>query len=83
MTPSRHAKALFQRILRTRTGPAQVSMLHRSCSASSASIMGVLDCSWQLDGKGVLQATQQALKVCPLLVTAALQVSLAISAWGK
>lgn len=52
-------------------------------AANYVSVMGVLDRSWQLDGKGVMQAMQQAPKVCPLLVTTALQVSLATSAWGK
>ena len=86
MTPSRHVKALFERILRTRTGSTQVSTLQQSCSPDyshiSISIMGVLDRSWQLHGKGILQATQQAHKTCPLLVSA-LPVSLATNAWGK
>lgn len=37
MTPSRHSKALFQCILRSRTGPAQVSAFHRSCKTCRSS----------------------------------------------
>lgn len=80
MTPGRHSTALFQRILRSKTGPTQVSLLYRSCSPANNCISGAFARSWLLDGMGTLQPVQQALIPYPHLVTAAMQVSLATSA---
>lgn len=80
MTPGRHSTVLFQRILRSKTGPTQVSLLYRSCSPADNRFSGAFARSWLLHGMGSLQSPQQALIAYPHLLTAAIQVSLATSA---